>query len=90
MTNNHEQPASTIKNRSMRWAIPYLIALGDVTIIAGKGAQGEALLYNGERPIDCFAKPRCGAAGARYPCPVDHHASRGPHGPGTFRSAAGS
>src|SRR5439155_6323810 len=26
----------------------------------------------------------------RYRCPVDDHESRGPHGPGTFRSAAGS
>jgi hypothetical protein len=27
-------------------------------------AQGEVVLYNGERAIDCFAKPRCEAAGA--------------------------
>jgi AAA domain len=27
-------------------------------------AQGQAALYNGERAIDCFAKPRCEAAGA--------------------------
>ena len=87
-------PASAIKNRALRWAVPCLIALGDVTIFAGpkkcgksmmaahlaacftKGApfaaglfveaeaQGEVLLYNGERAIDCFAKPRCEAAGA--------------------------
>jgi AAA domain len=88
------EPASTIKNRALRWAIPGLIALGDVTIFAGprkcgksmmvahlaacftRGtpfapgllveaqAQGEVLIYNGERAIDCFAKPRCEAAGA--------------------------
>src|SRR5204863_6850395 len=82
-------PASTIQNRTVRWAIPCLIALGDITMFAGpkkcaksmmaahlaacftKGipfapglfveaeALGEVLLYNGERAIDCFAKPRC-------------------------------
>src|SRR5436190_624397 len=67
MTNNHEQPGKhnqkpvnemgdTLPDRAWRR-----------TIIAGKGAQGEALLYNGERPIDCFAKPRCEAAGATIP-----------------------
>jgi hypothetical protein len=86
--------ASTIKNRAIKWALPGMIALGDVTIFAGpkkcgkslvaaylagcvtKGtpfapglcvnpeAQGAVLIYNGERAIDCFAKPRCEAAGA--------------------------
>ena len=87
-------PATTIVNRAMKWAIPGLIALGDVTIFAGpkkcgkslvaahlaacftKGipfapglfvnpeAQGAVLIHNGERFIECFAKPRCEAAGA--------------------------
>ena len=87
-------PASSIQNRAVKWAIPGLIALGDVTIFAGPkkcgkslvaahlaacftqgvpfapglfvepAAQGAVLIHNGERAIDCFAKPRCEAAGA--------------------------
>lgn len=87
-------PASAIPNRAMKWAIPGLIALGDLTIFAGPkkcgkslvaahlaacftrgsafapgvfveaSAKGSVVLYNGERAIDCFAKPRCEAAGA--------------------------
>src|SRR5262245_17528262 len=82
-------PASTIKNRSVKRAIPCFIALGDVSIFAGPRkcaksmmaahlascftngtafapglgvmpeAQGDVVLYNGERAIDCFAIAPC-------------------------------
>ena len=51
------EPASTIKNRSVRWGIPYLIALGDVTIIAGPKKCGKSKKGVAKSQIVARGKP---------------------------------